>query len=101
MWRVFLALAFILTGAAAQAQTLTPVDLAHRAMERRAVEAVIWACGQASQLGADRPRSQFELLFRPYRPEKPLFEKTWKLPDIEKVAAQQDLHSKTRKVSAP
>jgi hypothetical protein len=27
----------------------------------------------------------FEVLFRLYGPEKPLFEKTWKLPDIEKV----------------
>jgi len=31
------------------------------------------------------PRSQFEVLFRLYGPEKPLFDKTWKLPDIEKV----------------
>jgi len=30
----------------------------------------------------------FELLFRLYAPTKPLFDKTWKLPDIEKVAAQ-------------
>jgi hypothetical protein len=30
----------------------------------------------------------FEVLFRLYGPEKPLFEKTWKLPDIEKVAAR-------------
>jgi hypothetical protein len=28
---------------------------------------------------------QFEVLFRLYGPEKPLFEKTWKLPDIEKI----------------
>ena len=28
---------------------------------------------------------QFEILFRFYGPEKPLFDKTWKLPDIEKV----------------
>jgi hypothetical protein len=28
------------------------------------------------------------VLFRFYGPEKPLFDKTWKLPDIEKVAAQ-------------
>jgi hypothetical protein len=30
---------------------------------------------------------QFEVLFRFYGPEEPLLEKTWKLPDIEKVAA--------------
>lgn len=34
------------------------------------------------------PERKFELLFRLYGPEKPLFEKTWKLPDVEKVAAQ-------------
>jgi hypothetical protein len=28
---------------------------------------------------------QFEVLFRFYGPEKPLFDKTWKLPDIEEV----------------
>jgi hypothetical protein len=27
----------------------------------------------------------FEVLFRFYGPEKPLFEKTWRLPDIEKL----------------
>jgi hypothetical protein len=31
---------------------------------------------------------KFEVLFRLYGPEKPLFDKTWKLPDIEKVATQ-------------
>jgi len=31
---------------------------------------------------------QFEVLFRFYGPEKPLFDKTWKLPDIERIAAQ-------------
>ncbi len=31
---------------------------------------------------------QFEVLFRLYGPEKPFFEKTWVLPDIEKVTAQ-------------
>ena len=31
---------------------------------------------------------KFEVLFRLDGPEKPLFEKTWKLPDIEKVTAQ-------------
>jgi hypothetical protein len=28
---------------------------------------------------------KFEVLFRLYGPEKPLFDKTWQLPDIEKV----------------
>ncbi|HSF54077.1 MAG TPA: DUF1254 domain-containing protein, partial [Algoriphagus sp.] len=31
------------------------------------------------------PNGKFEVLFRIYGPEKPLFEKTWKLGDIEKV----------------
>jgi hypothetical protein len=31
------------------------------------------------------PRGKFEVLFRLYGPEKRLFDKTWKLPDIEKV----------------
>ena len=31
------------------------------------------------------PGGQFEVLFRFYGPTKPLFDKTWKLPDIEKV----------------
>jgi hypothetical protein len=30
----------------------------------------------------------FEVLFRFYGPEKPLFDKTWTLPDIERIAAQ-------------
>jgi hypothetical protein len=34
------------------------------------------------------PSGQFEVLFRFYGPEKPLFDKTWKLPDIEQTAAQ-------------
>jgi len=28
------------------------------------------------------------VLFRFYGPEKPLFDKTWKLPDIERIVAQ-------------
>src|SRR5262249_47019156 len=34
------------------------------------------------------PNGKFELLFRLYGPEKALFEKTWKLPDVEKIAAK-------------
>jgi hypothetical protein len=32
------------------------------------------------------PHGKFELLFRLYGPEKPLFDKTWKLPDAERLA---------------
>jgi hypothetical protein len=32
--------------------------------------------------------AQFEVLFRFYGPEKPVFDKTWLLPDLEKVAEQ-------------
>jgi hypothetical protein len=31
---------------------------------------------------------KFEVLFRFYGPEKPVFDKTWSLPDIERIAAQ-------------
>ena len=33
-------------------------------------------------------KGRFEVLFRFYGPEKPLFDKTWKLSDIERVAAR-------------
>jgi hypothetical protein len=32
-----------------------------------------------------KPGERFELLFRFYGPEKPVFEKSWALPDIEKT----------------
>ena len=32
------------------------------------------------------PARKFELMFRLYEPQKPLFDKSWKLPDVEKVA---------------
>jgi hypothetical protein len=34
------------------------------------------------------PGGKFEVLFRFYGPEKPLFDKTWMLPDIERIAAE-------------
>jgi hypothetical protein len=34
------------------------------------------------------PSRQFEVLFRFYGPGKPLFDKTWKFPDIEKVTTE-------------
>jgi hypothetical protein len=30
----------------------------------------------------------FEVFFRFYGPEKPVFDKSWRLPDIERIAAQ-------------
>jgi hypothetical protein len=44
--------------------------------------------GKDSNWVPTNPSGQFEVLFRFYGPEKPLFDKTWKLPDIERVAAQ-------------
>ena len=34
------------------------------------------------------PSGRFEVLFRLYGPERPFVEKTWKLPDIERISAQ-------------
>jgi hypothetical protein len=41
--------------------------------------------GKDSNWVPTKSGGQFEVLFRFYGPEKALFEKTWKLPDIEKV----------------
>jgi hypothetical protein len=42
--------------------------------------------GKDSNWVPTRADGEFEVLFRLYGPEKPLFDKTWVLPDIEKVA---------------
>jgi len=41
--------------------------------------------GKESNWVPTNSSGQFEVLFRFYGPEKPLFDKTWKLPDIEEV----------------
>jgi len=41
--------------------------------------------GKESNWVPTDPKRQFELLFRLYGPKKELFEKTWKLPDVERV----------------
>jgi len=41
--------------------------------------------GKESNWVPTDPNGRFEALFRFYGPEKPLFEKTWVLPDIEKI----------------
>ena len=41
--------------------------------------------GKESNWVPTSAEGKFEVLFRLYGPEKPLFDKTWKLPDIEKV----------------
>ena len=41
--------------------------------------------GKESNWVPTRAGGKFEVLFRFYGPEKPLFDKTWKLPDIEQV----------------
>jgi hypothetical protein len=44
--------------------------------------------GKESNWVPTKPDGQFEVLFRFYGPGKPLFDKTWVLPDIERIAAQ-------------
>jgi hypothetical protein len=44
--------------------------------------------GKDSNWVPTNPNGQFEVLFRFYGPEKPLLDRTWKLPDIERVVAQ-------------
>ena len=44
--------------------------------------------GKESNWAPTSVDGKFEVLFRFYGPEKPLFDKTWRLPDIERVAAQ-------------
>jgi hypothetical protein len=39
--------------------------------------------GKESNWVPTRAGAGFELLFRLYGPQKPLFDKTWKLPDVE------------------
>jgi hypothetical protein len=41
--------------------------------------------GKESNWILTKAEGEFEVLFRLYRPQKPLFDKTWKLPDIEEV----------------
>jgi hypothetical protein len=43
--------------------------------------------GKQSNWVPTDPTRRFELLFRLYGPKKKLFEKTWKLPDIEEVGS--------------
>jgi hypothetical protein len=44
--------------------------------------------GKDSNWVPTNPSVQFEVLFHFYGPKKPLFDKTWRLPDIERIAAQ-------------
>ncbi|MBX9589363.1 MAG: DUF1254 domain-containing protein [Hyphomonadaceae bacterium] len=44
--------------------------------------------GMASNWVPTDANGKFEVLFRLYGPQKPLFDKTWTLPDIERMAAQ-------------
>jgi hypothetical protein len=43
--------------------------------------------GKDSNWVPTNANGQFEVLFRFYGPEKPVFDKTWALPDIERIAA--------------
>ncbi len=44
--------------------------------------------GKESNWVPTDPARSFELMFRFYAPTKPLFDKTWALPDVEKAVAQ-------------
>jgi hypothetical protein len=44
--------------------------------------------GKESNWVPTDPQRGFELMFRLYAPKKEFFEKTWKLPDVEKIAAE-------------
>jgi hypothetical protein len=44
--------------------------------------------GKGSNWVPTDPARKFELMFRLYAPKKEFFDKVWKLPDVEKVAAQ-------------
>jgi hypothetical protein len=44
--------------------------------------------GKESNWVSTSANGQFEVLFRFYGPEKPVFDKSWSLPDIERVSAQ-------------
>ena len=44
--------------------------------------------GKESNWVPTSANGQFEVLFRFYGPEKPVFDKSWNLPDIERVSAQ-------------
>jgi hypothetical protein len=46
--------------------------------------------GKESNWVPTRADGKFEVAFRLYGPEKPLFEKTWVLPDIEKVNSSEE-----------
>ena len=45
--------------------------------------------GKESNWVPTDPNGRFEVLARFYGPQKPLFDKTWKLPDIERIAASE------------
>ncbi len=44
--------------------------------------------GQESNWVPTDPNARFEVLARFYGPQKPLFDKTWRLPDIERTPVQ-------------
>ena len=62
-----------LTAAAADGELLT-LKLRYKAPD-----------GNESNWVPTDPKGRFEVLFRLYGPKKALFDKTWKLPDIEEV----------------
>ena len=68
-----------------------PYDMRYFESLNRMVQAEPWLyfgpkapAGKESNWVPTDPNGKFEVLFRFYGPLKPLFDKTWKLPDIEK-----------------
>jgi len=78
--------AMLVAGSIASAQTISHEELNRHALERRAFEAAIWPpAGKEANWIQTAPGRVWFPYFRLYGPEKPLFQKTWKLPDIEIV----------------
>ena len=45
-------------------------------------------CWQRNELGPDRSKRGFELMFRLYAPKNEVLRQVWRLPDVERLAAQ-------------
>ena len=84
MIRAAVTLVAIFAAPIAYAQSFSSDNLVRRAVERRAIEAANWGRKQ-SNWTPTKADGRFEVLFRLYGPQKPLFDRTWVLPDIEEM----------------